>query len=84
MKIEKEVLQAAVESLTIRAEDCFERAQDQQSIAASQRASAAKLVVLGEKLEADAINLAGEIEMATGQNSPTMNVVANLPVKQVA
>ena len=56
----------------------------EQDIASSQRASAEKLVVLGEKLEAEAINLAGEIEMATGRNSPIMKVSASLPVKQVA
>lgn len=90
MRIEKEILQNAVQKLAERAEDCFDRAQiqhasaDKQHASASaqqasadkqhdsaekQHASADKLTTLGVALEADAVELNGEIEMVAGRRS---------------
>lgn len=91
MRIEKEVLQGAVQKLAERAEDCFDRAQSQHASADKQYASAKdqhasadqqeasarrqhsnadKLVTLGVALEADALELNGEIEMRITRSSP--------------
>jgi len=91
MRIEKEVLENAVQKLAERAEDCFDRAQiqhahadkqhdsaaaqhvsadKQHASAERQHASADKLITLGVALEADAVELKGEIEMVAGWNSP--------------
>lgn len=95
MRIEKEVLQNAVQKLAERAEDCFDRAQIQHASADKQHASAAaqhasadkqhasaerqhasadKLVTLGVALEADAVELNGEIEMVAGRSSPQIEI----------
>jgi hypothetical protein len=95
MRIEKEVLQNAVQKLAERAEECFDRAQlqhasadkqhasaneqhasaeKQHASAIKQHASADKLVTLGVALEADAVELNGEIEMRSAQRSPHIEV----------
>jgi hypothetical protein len=93
MRIEKEVLQNAVQKLAERAEECFDRAQIQHASADKQHASADaqhasanaqnasaekqhanadKMITLGIALEADAVELNGEIQMRTARGSPHM------------
>jgi hypothetical protein len=95
MRIEKEVLQNAVQKLAERAEECFDRAQIQHTSADKQHASADaqhasanaqnasaekqhanadKLVTLGVALEADAVELNGEIEMRAARSGPQTEV----------
>jgi hypothetical protein len=95
MRIEKEVLQNAVQKLAERAEECFDRAQiqhasadkqhasadaqhasanAQNASAEKQHASADKMVTLGIALEADAVELNGEIAMRTARSGPHMEV----------
>ncbi len=95
MRIEKEVLQNAVQKLAERAEECFDRAQIQHASADKQHASADaqhasanaqnasaekqhanadKMITLGIALEADAVELNGEIEMGTARSSPHTEV----------
>jgi|GEM_PF-5687557 len=66
MRIHKEAIQAAAVKLTERAEECFDRAQDQHASADLQHANAEKLVVLGTALEADAAKLLGDTEVNKG------------------
>ncbi len=84
MRIEKEVIQNAVQKLAERAEDCFDRAKlqqvsadkqhasadaqrrssdDQHASAKKQQCNADKLVTLGIALEADAVELNGELQI---------------------
>ena len=59
---------AAIKLLAM-AEQCFQRAETLHR--AAEDAAAAKLIVLGEKLEADAVAINGEQEMGAGRTSPS-------------
>lgn len=75
VNIEK-AIKSAVEDLAKAADDCFERAETEHKVADghhkaadAHHAGAEKLVVIGQKLEADSANLAHEIEIAGDEAS---------------
>ena len=83
MRIEKARLKKSVERLTKRAEECFDAAEAQHVDADKQHADAEQLVTIGKALEADAIELNGEIEFVAARTSPELCIpdeVSPLPV----
>jgi hypothetical protein len=86
MGVKKELLEKSVENLLDKAEDCRDLAETQHDIANKQHDSAARqldnagklaasadaLDALGRELEADAVEIKGEMEMVAARTSPAL------------
>ena len=72
MRFDKTPLEKAARALMDKADNCLDIASAQHDAADKQHAGADKLEIVGHALEADAVRLKGDAELAASRTSPPL------------